>query len=296
MSQTSTVARQPKQSTPPRGRFRRKTVVSIGITALAMLLALLWFSPLIMLVVTGLRTPADYLALGPISVPSDLTLTNFQRAWGVGNFPTTYRNSVFLVLFKVPLGVLLAAALAFALAKMTIPFRRTILVTVIVGLTVPIFITLVPIFVLVRSVGLIDNLLGLIGPYLAFGMSFAVLILHSFFKRLPDELFEAARVDGASNFRQFFQIALPLSGPVLVTVGILDVVATWNEFLLALTILRSESNKTLPLGLLNFTGEFSRDSTGLAAAILIAVVPLLVAYIFLQRYLTSGLTAGAVKG
>jgi raffinose/stachyose/melibiose transport system permease protein len=167
---------------------------------------------------------------------------------------------------------------------------------VFLGLTIPIYIAIVPVFIMMRSVGGTDNLLGLLGPYLAFGIPFEVLVLQSFFRQIPDEIVEAARVDGAGDWRIFFTVVLPLSAPALVTVAILDAVATWNEFLFALILLNSDANKTIPVGLLNFQGQFANNSTGLAAGILIAVVPILLAYILLQRWIVSGLTAGALKG
>ena len=123
-----------------------------------------------------------------------------------------------------------------------------------------------------------------------------MLVLQSFFRQLPDEIIEAARIDGAGPWRIFLTIVLPLSAPALVTVLILDAVATWNEFLFALILLSSDANKTIPVGLLNFQGQFSNNSTGLAAGILIAVVPILIGYTFLQRLIVGGLTAGATKG
>ena len=153
-----------------------------------------------------------------------------------------------------------------------------------------------PLFALLRDLGLTDNLWGLLGPYLAFGIPFQVLILQAFFRRVPQEVLEAAYVDGAGEWRIFFQIVAPLSVPALVTVGVLDAVATWNEFLMALIILNSSENHTIPVGLLNFQGQFATDHTGLAAGVAIAVAPILIAYAFLQRYIVGGLTAGAVKG
>jgi len=192
--------------------------------------------------------------------------------------------------------VLLSAMLAFALAKLRMRFRATIMFTVFLGLTIPIYITIVPVFVMMRSIGQTDSLLGLIGPYLAFGIPFEVLVLQAFFRQLPDEILESARIDGAGEWRIFFTIILPLSTPALVTVFILDAVATWNEFLFALILLNSDENKTIPVGLLNFQGQFANNNTGLAAGILIAVLPILLAYILLQRWIVGGLTAGATKG
>ena len=268
----------------------------IGMTIIIALVALLWISPLVLLVITALRPLSDFVANGPLAWPQEWTLQNFADAWGVGNFATTYRNSAFLLILKVPLGVLISAMLAFALAKLRLRFGAVIMFAVFLGLTIPIYITIVPVFILLRNIGAVDSVPGLVGPYLAFGIPFEVLVLQSFFRQLPDELIEAAKMDGAGPWRIFFTLILPLSTPALVTVLILDAVATWNEFLFALILLSSDAHKTIPVGLLNFQGQFANNNTGLAAGILIAVVPILIAYIFLQRWIVGGLTAGATKG
>jgi raffinose/stachyose/melibiose transport system permease protein len=260
------------------------------------LVALLWISPLVLLVITAIRPLSDFIAHGPLSWPHTVTLRNFRDAWNIGNFATTYRNSAFLLIMKVPIGVFLSAMLAFALAKLRIRFGAVIMYVVFLGLTIPIYITIVPVFVLMRSVGATDSLIGLVGPYLAFGIPFEVLVLQSFFRQVPNEIIESAKIDGAGPWRIFITIMLPLSTPALATVFILDAVATWNEFLLALILLNSDAHKTIPVGLLNFQGQFSNNNTGLAAGILIAVVPILIAYTFLQRWIVGGLTAGASKG
>lgn len=268
----------------------------ISATVVLTILGLVWVAPLALLVTTSLRPLSDFISRGPLAWPREFTLVNFKEAWRIGNFAATYRNSAILAIMKVPIGVLISAMLAFALAKLRMSFRRTIMFGVFMGLTIPVYITIVPIFIMLRSAGVTDSLLGLVGPYLAFGIPFEVLVLQSFFRQVPDEIIDAAKIDGANNWRIFFIIMLPLSAPVLVTVGILDAVATWNELLFALILLNSDAHKTIPLGLLNFQGQFSSNNTGLAAGILIAVVPILIAYILLQRYIVGGLTAGATKG
>jgi raffinose/stachyose/melibiose transport system permease protein len=275
---------------PPRGR---KGLVITLVLAVA---AIFWISPLALLVITAVRPLADFVGNGPLSWPDQFTWSNFSDAWGIGNFATTYRNSALLALLKVPVGVLISAMLGFALAKLRMKFRRTVMFTVFLGLTIPIYIAIVPVFIMLRSAGATDSLFGLIGPYLAFGIPFEVLVLQSFFRQIPDEIIEAAKVDGAGDWRVFFTMILPLSLPALVTVAILDAVATWNEFLFALILLNSDANKTIPVGLLNFQGQFANNNTGLAAGILIAVVPILIAYALLQRWIVGGLTAGATKG
>ena len=287
---TALVADRDPLDRPPRGKGGIVTTVILAVVALV------WISPLLLLVITGVRPLSDFVAHGPLSWPRVFTLQNFRDAWAIGKFADTYRNSALLLVLKVPLGVLLSAMLAYALSKLKIRFRRTIMFGVFLGLTIPIYITIVPVFILLRSAGLTDNIFGLIGPYLAFGIPLEVLILQSFFRQLPDSIIESARIDGASEWRVFFTLVLPLSAPALVTVLILDAVATWNEFLFALILLSSDTNKTIPVGLLSFQGQFSNNNTGLAAGILIAVVPILIAYALLQKWIVGGLTAGAEKG
>ncbi|GAB3810003.1 carbohydrate ABC transporter permease [Kribbella italica] len=283
-----------EETTPPnqQSRGRRGLVITL-VLAVA---AIFWISPLALLVITAVRPLADFVGNGPLSWPDEFTWSNFGDAWGIGNFATTYKNSALLALIKVPLGVLISAMLGFALAKLRMKFRRTVMFTVFLGLTIPIYIAIVPVFIMLRSAGATDSLFGLIGPYLAFGIPFEVLVLQSFFRQIPDEIIEAAKVDGAGDWRVFFTMILPLSLPALVTVAILDAVATWNEFLFALILLNSDANKTIPVGLLNFQGQFANNNTGLAAGILIAVVPILIAYTLLQRWIVGGLTAGSLKG
>ncbi|MFC9694222.1 carbohydrate ABC transporter permease [Kribbella sp. NPDC056951] len=275
---------------PSKGRKGLVMTLVLAVTAI------FWISPLALLVITAVRPLADFIGNGPLSWPDTFTWTNFKDAWGIGNFATTYRNSALLALLKVPLGVAISAMLGYALAKLRMKFRRTVMFTVFLGLTIPIYIAIVPVFIMMRSAGATDSLFGLIGPYLAFGIPFEVLVLQSFFRQIPDEIIEAAKVDGAGDWRIFFTIILPLSTPALVTVAILDAVATWNEFLFALILLNSDANKTIPVGLLNFQGQFANNNTGLAAGILIAVVPILIAYTLLQRWIVGGLTAGSLKG
>ena len=272
---------------------RGRRVVGTGVLLVA---AAFWALPLLALILTAIKTPADFGANGALAIPHSFTLHNFVDGWNIGQFGTAFRNSGFLTLVKVPIGVVLASLLSFSLSKLKLPLRRIIIFTMLMGLTIPIFIAVVPIFTMLRSVGLTDSLWGLIPPYLAFGLPFETLILTSFFGTVPDEIIEAARIDGAGAITVFFRILLPLSLPALTTVAILDAVATWNELLIALILLSSPENRTVPLALLNFQGQFTTNFSGLSAGILIAIVPILLVYALLQKWIVSGLTAGAVKG
>ncbi len=278
-----------------RAASHRPRKVLIGTVAL-LVIAVFWSSPVLVLISTALKTQADFGAHGPISLPRAFTFSNFTSAWQVGQFGVSFVNSGLVTLVKVPIGVLLAALLSYSLAKLRIQLRRTLIFFMLLGLTVPIFIAVVPVFTMLRQVGLIDNIWGLLPPYLAFGPPFEVLILTAFFRRIPNEMIEAARIDGASELSIFLKVVLPLSLPVLTTVAILDAVATWNELVMALILLSSPGHRTVPLSLLNFQGQFTTDFPALSAGILVALVPILIAYGFLQRWIVSGLTAGAIKG
>jgi raffinose/stachyose/melibiose transport system permease protein len=154
---------------------------------------------------------------------------------------------------------------------------------------------LAPIFGVVNDFHLINTYIGVILPYLAFGVPYQVFILHSFFREVPRELSEAAQIDGASHFTIFWRIFLPVSLPVLAALLILDFVATWNEFAMALVILQDPNMWTLPLGLQSFQSQFSSHYGELNAAIVMTVLPAVIVYLIFQRYFVSGLTTGAVK-
>lgn len=276
----------------PRRTHRRRLPLSRGAVVIV---TLFWIAPFVVLLTTAFRTETDFLAHGPFSLPSEFTLSSFKTAWNTGQFGTTYVNSMLVTLVKVPLGVAIAAPLAYSVAKLRLRFGGAVLFIVLLGVAIPIFIILVPMFTLLRSANLVDSIWGLLPPYLAVGLPFEVLILTTFFREFPDDLADAARVDGASEWRIFRSVVLPLSLPALITVFILDAVATWNELLMALIILSSAEHRTVPVGLLNFQGQFTTNFTGLSAGILIAIVPILIVYALLQKWIVGGL-AGALKG
>ncbi len=171
---------------------------------------------------------------------------------------------------------------------------QQIFILILLGLIVPIQMALVPLTIIMNALNLIDTRTGLTLLYLGFGVPFGVLIMRGFFRTIPTELIEAAKIDGCSYWRIFFQIALPLALPAVLSLCILDGVATWNEFILAQIFLRSDELRTLPLGLVNFSTQFSTEYNQLAAAVLISLVPVIIVFLFFQRYFVSGM-AGAVK-
>lgn len=273
--------------------FRRKPAkVALFYFALV-LAALIWFTPVITLVLTALKDAGDFAVNGAFSLPKSIRWANFTEAWetGVGNY---FWNSVIVTGVKVPIGILIESLAAFALTHMNFKWADRIFTYILIGLIVPMQMTLVPLTLLMNALNLIDTLTGLIILYIGFGVPFGVLVMRGFFRTLPTAVIEAARIDGCSWFRIFYRIAMPLALPAVLSLCILDGVATWNEFILAQIFLRSDELRTLPLGLVQFSTQFSTQYDQLAAAVLISVVPVVLVFLFFQRYFVAGM-GGAVK-
>ena len=258
-------------------------------------MAVVWIAPFIFIGFTSLKANSTVMGSSAFAPPTSLEWSNFTGAWARGRFGTTVFNSAVITLIKVPLGLFISAMAAYALSRIRLPGGRAIFLLVLFGTMLPFQVMLAPLFSLVNAFGLINTKVGVILPYLAFGVPYQVFILHGFFKEVPKELSEAALVDGASHLTIFRRIFLPISLPVLAALLILDFVATWNEFAMALVILQDNGAWTLPLGLMSFQSQFQSDYGQLNAAIVMTVLPATIVYLIFQRYFVSGLTSGAIK-
>lgn len=258
-------------------------------------LAVVWLTPFVIIVLTSVRSMGDLISNGVFAWPEQFVLSNFARAWNVGNFSTYFRNSLLLIVFKVPLGIIIASLAAYPLAKMQFRFNNAIFIFFLFGLAIPVHVTLTPLLVMMKQLGIQGTLAALIPPYVVFGLPFQIFVMRGFFRTVPSELLEAARLDGSSELGIFWRIVMPLSVPALATLFIIDALATWNELLIALVLISATEWRTVPAGLLQFQGQFSSQYTQLMAGVLISITPILILYIFLQRYMVAGLTAGALK-
>lgn len=263
--------------------------------AALVIVAVLWIAPFVFIVFTAMKSAADIANTNAFSPPLAPAWENFSNAWTHGNFSTTVFNSALITIIKVPLGLFISAMAAYSLARIEWKGQRILFLLVVFGTMIPFQVMLAPIFEVVNGFHLINTYVGIILPYLAFGVPYQVFILHGFFKEMPRELSEAAQIDGASHFTIFWQIFLPVSLPVLAALLILDFVATWNEFAMALVILQDQRMWTLPLGLMSFQSQFSSNYGELNSAIVMTVLPAIIVYLIFQRYFVSGLTTGAVK-
>ena len=269
--------------------------VLVGLWISLVLLAVLWLAPFVFMVFTALKSDADINATAAYAPPTGLDWGNFTDAWVRGNFSTTLKNSVLITVVKVPLGILVSAMSAYALAQIRFRGNRLLFLLILLGTMIPFQVLLAPLFTMVNRLGLIDTYAGIILPYIAFGVPYQVFVLYGFFRQLPKEMSEAARIDGASHVVIFFRLFLPLSLPALSALVILDFVSTWNEFAMALVLLQDSSKWTLPLGLMAFQGQFSAAYGPLNAAIIMTILPATLVYLIFQRFFVGGLTLGAVK-
>jgi raffinose/stachyose/melibiose transport system permease protein len=274
-------------------RAPRIAVGSYGFYIAISVAALIWSSPLFILFFTALKSANDFAQNGTFSLPQTIELSNFAKAWDIG-IRTYFMNSLVLTLIKVPTGVFICSLAAFALTKMRLRGAQVIFTIFVLGLVVPMQMTLVPLTTLYRHLGLIDSLPGLFFLYLGFGLPLGILILRGYFRSIPDEMIEAAFIDGCSWWDVYWRIVMPVSKPAIVSLLILDGISTWNEFILAQIFIRTQTNRTLPLGVVQFSTEFSTAYELLAAGQIITIMPLILLYLFFQRYFVHGM-AGAIK-
>jgi ABC-type glycerol-3-phosphate transport system permease component len=250
--------------------------------------------PLFFLAATALRTPDDYKS-SPGGLPSQLTTSNISEAISVVHVGTYALNSLLVVVPAVLLTSLLACLAAYALIHFEFPLRKFALILVVALIALPPTAILVPVFKVVLDAGLLNKRLGLILVYSALYLPFAIYLLASFMKSVPSELLNAARIDGAGALRILWSVVIPLVRPGLLTLLTLNFLFLWNEFLFSLVILQSETNRTLMVGIALFQGHYDKNFGPVCAGLLLSMIPPLLIFIFFQRDLARGLTAGAVK-
>ncbi len=287
---------------PVRGRNRRpfggrpRDYVRIGLWIALLIAVLVWSIPLVFMIFTSLKSEADIFGTPAFVPPWNPEWSNYVEALDRGNLLTAGGNSLIIALVKVPLGLFLSAAAAFALARLRFKRQRLLMGVIAMGAMVPIQVAIAPLFQVINGLGLLSTHIGVILPYLAFGLPYQTFILYGFFRQIPEELDESARMDGAGNWRLFLMIILPLAKPALAALFILDFVSTWNEYSIALALLQSQESWTIPLALQGFQSQFTSSYGPLNAFTIMSVFPVLIVYLMFQRYFVEGAFAGAVKG
>lgn len=274
---------------------RRPAAVLMRVGLAGLLLFFLFF-PVYWMLVTAFRPAGQIFVQFPSLFPTEPTLVNFYRAISQSDLPLYLRNSLITAGGSSVLTTTLAALAAYGFAKFRFPFRFTIMHFMIAAQMFPFAMILISLYSLLLSFGLLDTLTGLTIAYVVFALPPAIYILFSFYSRLPDELIEAARIDGASEFTILRKIILPLSRPALISVAVYSFAWAWNDLLYSLTLVTSDKLRTIGPGLLlTFFGEMQQDWGGAMAAAILASLPAVIVFAFLQRFFVAGLTSGAVK-
>lgn len=278
-------------SPTPRGRLARPLIWLLSAAGV-----IVFLSPLFVILLTAAQPQMDLIQRGPASIPHTFDFSNFTTAWTAGGLATYYRNTILILLVKVPFGVVFSSLAAYPIAHHRFRGRKLVFVSLLFGLGVPQVITLYPLLRITQATGTNGSIWVLLLPYLAFGFPFEVLVMRGAFATVPSELVEAARMDRAPEFFIWLRICMPLVLPTLASLCILDGVATWNEFVIALALIGKQSNYTLPLGIFNLVGQFQSNYPELAAGVVLCVLPMILLFAIARRYLTAGVAAGGLKG
>lgn len=258
------------------------------------LLAIVFFFPMAWMVLSSFKTNAQIFRT-PFALPTELDFGRWAEAWEVGHLGQYALNSAIVTAASVSLILVLGAGAAFAFSRYRFRGRRLLMGLFALGLLLPLQSYFIAQSQLFNQLAITDTRLALIIPYAAMGLSLAVYLLKVYLDALPDELFDAARIDGASDVRVFWNLALPLLRPGLATVAIFSALAAWNEFLLALLYIQDDSLKTIPTGLLAFSSRYVTDYSLLFSALSIVTLPMIVIYVAFNRQIVEGITAGSVK-
>lgn len=275
-------------------KIRRRTSVNIPLTVLAAVLSLTVLIPLYFTIVTALKS-SDQLGGNGLALPTSIHLENFSNAWRLTNFPNALLISGIVTVVAVILTILTNSLVAYAIARnMHRPFFKALYYFFIAALFVPFPIIMLPVTKEMAVLGL-DNPVGLFLLYTVYGLSFNVFVYTAFIKSVPAELEEASVMDGASIWTTFWKVIFPILTPINATVGILTCLWAWNDFLLPLVILSDPTTRTLPLVQYVFQGQFNTDYTTAFASYLMAMAPLLLIYMFAQRWVISGVMRGSIK-
>jgi raffinose/stachyose/melibiose transport system permease protein len=276
---------------------KQKNVSPWWIVAFAF--AILWLlitgMPFYYLIITSFKSLGDFLSGGLFKMPAAWEVSNYIRVFQ-GGFLYYLANSLIVVLVSLALLLFLSALAAYPLSRMTFKLNKPVYTIIVAAMSVPIYITLIPLFVMAIRTGFYDTLWALVGPNIAFNLPMSVFILVSFMRSIPKELEEAAEIDGCGKFTTFFRVIFPLSRSGLATLGIYNGVVIWNEFIFVMVLTQSQAVRTLPLAVWQFQGQYSSNIPVIMAVLTLSSLPIILLYVFGQDKLVKGMMAGAVKG
>ena len=255
---------------------------------------LLVLAPLYVMIVNSFKPQMEIYA-APFGFPQHPTLAGYKALWDAGNFGRYFLNSFIITILSITGTVLCGTLAAYGLVNWESKASRVLTLLFLAGMMIPMRIASINLMQIMKVMGLLDKLIGLLPIYVAMGMPMAILILSEYLRTIPKELTQAAHIDGAGSFRIFWMIIIPLARPALATVAIFNLVNIWNDLWFPLILIRSEDQRTLMLGVTRLFGQYQTDWTKILATLTMATIPILVLYLAMSKQFIQGLTAGAVK-
>ena len=275
---------------------KRKSIIAWVIAfALAIFWLIVSFMPFVFMVLNSFKEKFEMLTKGVFQLPDKQQWSNYIEVL-TGGFGNYFKNSVIVLAVSLILLLFIAACASYPLARFKFKLADPIYALIVACMSIPVHITLIPVFKMSKATGLYDSIWALIGPYIAFAVPISVFILTSFMKEIPREIEESAEIDGCGKIQMFFSMILPLAKPGLATLAIYNGVNMWNEFSFAYTLTQSAQNRTLPLAIWEFQGQYSMNTPMIMAVLTLTLLPMIIMFIIFQDKLVKGMTAGAVKG
>lgn len=276
----------------PGGSKAKEVVVYIflGIWLIVNLFPLYWMATF------SLKTNAEIFGQNVIGLPTSLVWANYERALSVGNIGRFFLNSFIVSGITIVLTVVISMMAAFALTRLVWKGRKVMNNLLVLGMTIPIHAAILPVFLVLSRLKMLDSYQALIVPYTAFALSIAILIFTSFMQDIPKELDESAFIDGCSVYRIFTHIIFPMMRPAIATVGIFTFISSWNELMFAVIFINSKDFRTLTVGIQTLSGSYTTQWGPIGAALVLATFPMLIMYAFLSKKIHESFNAGAIKG
>lgn len=273
-------------------RFRLPNVIkNIFLTLFAFIITY----PILFVLLGSFKSNKEIM-MDPFGLPSKLSIANYSKAWNEGVLYALFKNSIIVTFTSVILVVIFASFIAFVMSRENFKFKYFLYPVIIIGITVPYQIGILPLFMQLNSFHLTNTYLGLIIVYTVYNLPFSTFIMYGFFKHISKDIQEAAAIDGCGNFRMYFNIIMPLSPAVITTVCIFNLMFIWNDMFFALVLIRSKFLKTLTVGLFAFQGQYMNDYATMFAGIIIVSLPMIILFLVLQKRFIEGIASGAVKG
>ncbi|OPG99565.1 sugar ABC transporter permease [Chryseobacterium mucoviscidosis] len=261
-----------------------------------MIVAVIQMYPLVWLAFFSLKDNSEIFSGDVAAFPKTFLWSNYSRALSDGHVLSYFFNSVLVTIISIILVLILASMTGYAITRMNWKWSELTMTLILLGIMVPIHATLLPLFIILKNVGLLNTYWSLIIPYVAFGIPMAVFILGSFFKGVPRELEEAAVIDGCGVYKTFFSIIMPLVRPAVSTVAIFTFLACWNELMFAVTFINNEAYQTLTVGMMSMVGTYITQWGIIGAGLMITTLPTLIIYLLLNKQVQKSMIAGAIKG